>query len=82
MILDLDRNGNQDALRFPTFHHEILDHQHWDAGDPFGRIKIVIAEGFARPNRSPPFERFKDIVNMSFQHAPLREYPIDHPHKR
>lgn len=82
MSLDLDRNGNQDPLRFPAFHPEILDQQHWDAGDPFGRIKVIIAEGLARPKRSPPFERFKDVVIMSFQHAPLREYSMDRSDKR
>ncbi|KAJ5273901.1 hypothetical protein N7478_009026 [Penicillium angulare] len=70
-IADIDRDGNQEFLRFPTFHPDILDQRHWDAGDPYGRIKVVIAEGFARPNRSPPFERVKDVISMSFQHAPL-----------
>lgn len=70
-IADIDRDGNQDFLRFPAFHPDILDQRHWDAGDPYGRIKVVIAEGFARPNRSPPFERVKDVISMSFQHAPL-----------
>ncbi|EAW20963.1 uncharacterized protein NFIA_114960 [Aspergillus fischeri NRRL 181] len=36
-------------------------------------IRVVIAEGFARPNRNPPFERVKDIIAFSFQHAPLRK---------
>ncbi|KAL5690672.1 hypothetical protein EMGR_007630 [Emarellia grisea] len=35
-------------------------------------IRVVIAEGFARPNRNPPFERVKDIIAFSFQHAPLQ----------
>ncbi|QQK43814.1 RNA-binding motif protein, Y chromosome, family 1 member F/J [Penicillium digitatum] len=68
---NLDRDGNQDALRFPQFHSEILQQKHWDAGDSQGRIKIVIAEGFSRPNRSPPFERYKHVIAFSFQHAPL-----------
>ncbi|KGO43082.1 hypothetical protein PEX1_068690 [Penicillium expansum] len=67
----LDRDGNQDTLRFPPFHPEILQQKHWDAGDSQGRIKIVIAEGFSRPNRSPPFERYKHVIAFSFQHAPL-----------
>ena len=71
---DLDRDGNQDSLRFPPFHPAILEQRHWDAGDPNGRIKVVIAEGFARPNRSPPFERVKDTISLSFQHAPLRKF--------
>jgi hypothetical protein len=36
-----------------------------------GRIKVVIAEGFSRPNRTPPFERFRHVIAFSFQHAPL-----------
>ncbi|KAJ5225094.1 hypothetical protein N7468_006319, partial [Penicillium chermesinum] len=70
-VIDLDRDGNPDNLRFPAFHPEILEQRHWDAGDVYGRIKVVIAEGFARPNRTPPFERVKDVVSLSFQHAPL-----------
>ncbi|WEW59866.1 hypothetical protein PRK78_005347 [Emydomyces testavorans] len=69
---ELDKNGDQEGLRFPPFHEEILRHTHWDAGEMYGRIRIVVAEGFARPNRSPPFERVRDIVIFSFQHAPLR----------
>lgn len=67
----LDRDGNQDSLRFPPFHSEILQQKHWDAGDSQGRIKVIIAEGFSRPNRLPPFERFKHVIAFSFQHAPL-----------
>ncbi|OQE35179.1 hypothetical protein PENCOP_c014G01058 [Penicillium coprophilum] len=68
---NLDRDGNQDALRFPPFHSEILQQKHWDAGDSQGRIKVLIAEGFSRPNRTPPFERYKHVIVFSFQHAPL-----------
>ncbi|KAJ5979941.1 hypothetical protein N7481_007239 [Penicillium waksmanii] len=67
----MDRDGNQDVLRFPQFHSDILEQRHWDAGDSYGRIKIVLTEGFSRPHRSPPFERVKDVVALSFQHAPL-----------
>ncbi|EAW10895.1 uncharacterized protein ACLA_065290 [Aspergillus clavatus NRRL 1] len=35
-------------------------------------IRVVIAEGLARPNRNPPIERVKDVVAFSFQHAPLQ----------
>ncbi|KAJ5355742.1 hypothetical protein N7517_010351 [Penicillium concentricum] len=70
-IMGLDRDGNQDTLRFPPFHSEILQQKHWDAGDSQGRIKVVIAEGFSRPNRTPPFERYKHVIVFSFQHAPL-----------
>ncbi|KAL4994109.1 hypothetical protein BDV10DRAFT_10778 [Aspergillus recurvatus] len=74
-VIDLsshvDKNGNQDTLRFPPFHQEILEQRHWDAGDLHGRIRVVIAEGFARPHRNPPFERVKEIIAFAFQHAPL-----------
>ncbi|KAJ5341875.1 hypothetical protein N7541_010999 [Penicillium brevicompactum] len=66
-----DREGNQDTLRFPPFHREILQQRTWDAADPHGRIRVVFAEGFSRPNRSPPFERYRDFLTFSFQHAPL-----------
>ncbi|KAJ5389234.1 uncharacterized protein N7496_000302 [Penicillium cataractarum] len=69
-VIDIDREGNQDSLRFPPFHGEILEQRHWNASDELGRIKIVLAEGFSRPNRSPPFERVKDVMFFSFQHAP------------
>ena len=39
-----------------------------------GRIRVVIAEGFARIRRTPPFERTRDVVAVSFQHAPLRKH--------
>lgn len=78
---EMDRDGNQDVLRFPPFHPDILEQRHWDAGDSYGRIKIVLAEGFSRPHRSPPFERVKDVVALSFQHAPLsKSSDLRHPH--
>ncbi|KAJ5895550.1 hypothetical protein N7495_007241 [Penicillium taxi] len=67
---DIDRNGNRANLRFPDWHPEILEHPDWDASDTHGRIKVVIAEGFSRPHRSPPFERIKDVIVLAFQHAP------------
>lgn len=72
-ILDVDKTGNQDSLRFPPFHQEILEQRHWDAAELYGRIRVVIAEGFCRPHRYPPFERVKEIVAFAFQHAPLRK---------
>ncbi|KNG90264.1 hypothetical protein ANOM_001811 [Aspergillus nomiae NRRL 13137] len=71
-VIDIDKSGNQDNLRFPPFHQEILEQQHWDAGELYGRIRIVISEGFARPHRNPPFERVKEVVAFAFQHAPLQ----------
>lgn len=70
----LDRDGNPARLIFPSFHREILEQSHWDAGDTNGRIRVIIAEGFARPLRSPPFERVKDVIILSFQHAPLSQW--------
>ncbi|OOQ87535.1 hypothetical protein PEBR_15449 [Penicillium brasilianum] len=69
-VINVDREGNQDYLRFPPFHGQILEQRHWNASDELGRIRIVLAEGFSRPNRSPPFERVKDVIVFSFQHAP------------
>lgn len=73
-FVEVDKNGNQDHLRFPPFHQEILHQSHWDAGESHGRIRVVIAEGLSRPHRSPPFERVKDIIAFAFQHAPLRTF--------
>jgi hypothetical protein len=77
--LDVDKTGHQDSLRFPLFHAEILDQNHWDAAETYGRIRVVISEGFSRPHRSPPFERVKDIIILSFQHAPLGVYKYLRP---
>ncbi|PWY78150.1 hypothetical protein BO94DRAFT_626729 [Aspergillus sclerotioniger CBS 115572] len=75
-VIDLssyvDKSGNQDNLRFPPFHQEILEQRHWDAAELYGRIRVVIAEGFCRPHRYPPFERVKEIIAFAFQHAPLQ----------
>ncbi|KAI3007227.1 hypothetical protein CBS147346_3363 [Aspergillus niger] len=75
-VIDLssyvDKTGNQDSLRFPPFHQEILEQRHWDAAELYGRIRVVIAEGFCRPHRYPPFERVKEIIAFAFQHAPLQ----------
>jgi len=58
-------------LQFPPFHNEILQQSHWDARDGLGRIRIVIAEGLARgAGHNRGFERLRDIVAFSFQHAP------------
>ncbi|PKY00636.1 hypothetical protein P168DRAFT_313405 [Aspergillus campestris IBT 28561] len=70
-VIDIDKSGNQDHLRFPPFHSDILEQRHWDAGDLHGRVRIVISEGFSRPHRSPPFERVKELIVFAFQHAPL-----------
>lgn len=38
-----------------------------------GRVKVIIAEGLANGLVPTTFERTKNIVSFSFQHAPLRE---------
>jgi hypothetical protein len=64
-------------LKFPAFHSELLSQSHWNPGDDLGRIKVVISEGFSRDNPAFPFERIKNIVSFSFQHAPLGEFSIE-----
>lgn len=50
-----------------------MHQSHWAAGDPLGRIRVVIAEGFSRGIgvQENFFDRVKDAVAFSFQHAPL-----------
>ncbi|KAG9238660.1 hypothetical protein BJ875DRAFT_367344 [Amylocarpus encephaloides] len=69
--IELDKQGEFEKLKFPAFHKEVLSQNYWSAGDDLGRVKIVIAEGFARDNVSYGFERAKNLVSFSFQHAPL-----------
>ncbi|KIW15489.1 hypothetical protein PV08_05535 [Exophiala spinifera] len=62
-------------LRFPSFRKEVLQQPHWEPGDPVGRIKVVISEGVLRDTTPPTassiiFDRFRDVVCFSFQHAP------------
>ncbi|KAI9817243.1 MAG: hypothetical protein M1827_001356 [Pycnora praestabilis] len=70
-ISGFDFNGDQEALKFPPFHQEILTQNFWTAGENLGRIKIIMAEGIVREQRNLPFERTRNIVTFSFQHAPL-----------
>ncbi|KAL6904218.1 hypothetical protein GGI43DRAFT_432827 [Trichoderma evansii] len=67
----VSKNGDLEPLRFPNFRQEVLRQNHWNPADDFGRIKIVISEGFPRDSLSMPFERVKNVVAFSFQHAPL-----------
>lgn len=72
--LDTDKIGTHGLLKFPPFHMEMLTQSWWSAGENMGRIKIIIAEGLVRNiAAASPFERIKNIVSFSFQHAPLRE---------
>ncbi|KAK0126460.1 hypothetical protein ONS95_008058 [Cadophora gregata] len=71
LSVDLDKNGEFEKMKFPTFHKELLSQSYWNPGDDLGRIKVVISEGFSREQLTYPFERIKNIVSFSFQHAPL-----------
>lgn len=75
MPLGFDTEGHIEPLRFPPFHRSILQQQYWTPGEHFGRIKVVITEGMARsysPDlpHSGGFDRFRDVLAFSFQHAP------------
>ncbi|KAL9584973.1 MAG: hypothetical protein Q9212_001795 [Teloschistes hypoglaucus] len=71
-VIEMDKNGEQECLRFPPFHQEMLTQTWWSAGEDFGRIKVVIAEGFAESQGLPSgFRRLRNIVSFSFQHVPL-----------
>lgn len=75
-VLDFDKNGEHDELRFPTFHSAMLSQSWWNAGETLGRIRLVLSEGLVRANRHPPFERIKNIVAFSFQHVPLGDHSV------
>ena len=69
---DTDKDGNRDQLRFPPFHTEVLTQTWANPTQNVGRIKIVIAEGINHGSGVSAFERTKNLVSFSFQHAPLR----------
>ncbi|KFY15542.1 hypothetical protein V492_01924 [Pseudogymnoascus sp. VKM F-4246] len=69
--INVNKNGELETLKFPEFHQELLSQNYWNAGDDLGRIKVVIAEGLHRDSPAMPFDRIKNIVAFSFQHAPL-----------
>lgn len=69
----LDKNGNLKSLAFPVFHSEILTQSWWSASQDLGRVKVVISEGYARGQPEMPFQRVKNVVVFSFQHAPQGE---------
>ncbi|KAI9053364.1 hypothetical protein LZ554_002323 [Drepanopeziza brunnea f. sp. 'monogermtubi'] len=71
LSMDLDKHGEFEKLKFPTFHKELLSRTYWNPGDDLGRVKVIIAEGFSREHMAYPFERIKNVVAFSFQHAPL-----------
>ncbi|KAI9835467.1 MAG: hypothetical protein M1819_002385 [Sarea resinae] len=69
---EFDKNGNRESLKFPPFHQELLSQSWWNPAEDLGRIKVLISEGFPRERHRPPFERVKNIVMFTFQHAPLK----------
>ncbi|CZT08402.1 uncharacterized protein RCO7_08225 [Rhynchosporium graminicola] len=71
LSVDLDKHGEFEKMKFPAFHRELLSQSYWNPGDDLGRIKVVISEGFSREQPNYAFERIKNIVSFSFQHAPL-----------
>lgn len=76
--VEMDKTGNQECLRFPPFHQQVLAQQWWSPGEDTGRVKLVISEGIA-PGQNPSsgFRRVKNLLTFSFQHAPLGEYQPD-----
>lgn len=77
-VPDRDKDGNHDQLRFPPFHTEVLTQTWANPAQNIGRIKIVIAEGINHGPGVSAFERTKNVVSFSFQHAPLREVEFKH----
>ncbi|KAJ6785421.1 hypothetical protein PWT90_06648 [Aphanocladium album] len=67
---DISGTGELDTLKFPNFQQELLNQSYWSPADDLGRIKVVISEGYTRES-TMTFERLKNIVAFSFQHAPL-----------
>ena len=76
--LDTDKDSNHDQLRFPPFHTEVLTQTWANPSQNLGRIKIVIAEGINHGTGVSAFEKTKNLVSFSFQHAPLREGKSKH----
>lgn len=65
--------GNSRQLCFPPFHSEMLTQVWADAAQNMGRVKIIIAEGIHNGQATAGFQKLRNIVAFSFQHAPLRE---------
>lgn len=75
-IAVLDKAGNHDMLRFPPFHQEMITQSWWNAGESMGRIRVVIAEGIVYGHAVSSFERTRNLVSFSFQHAPLSKLKV------
>ncbi|KAJ3484820.1 hypothetical protein NLG97_g6963 [Lecanicillium saksenae] len=67
---DISGTGELDPLSFPAFQRELLNQSYWSPADDLGRIKVVISQGYTRES-TMTFERLKNVVAFSFQHAPL-----------
>ncbi|KAM7192479.1 hypothetical protein V8F33_008354 [Rhypophila sp. PSN 637] len=59
-----------ELLRFPLFRPHLVGRQS-APGDSFGRIQIIISEGFQREMPGDPVQRFQNLVVFSFQYLPL-----------
>ncbi|SLM36804.1 hypothetical protein LPUS_00665 [Lasallia pustulata] len=60
----------------------MLTQSFWNAGENIGRVKVLVSEGIARARGNSPFERLRNIVSFSFQHAPISESrPLSLPAK-
>lgn len=70
-LVEMDKAGNAQCLRFPHFRPEMLTQSWWAAGENMGRIKVIISEGFKSELEGLPFIRLKNVVCFSFQHAPI-----------
>lgn len=76
ILTDFSKNGELNSLTFPAFDERIVRQSYWSAADTWGRIKLVISEGFIDDTALlPGIQRVKNIVAFSFQHAPLRMPP-------
>ncbi|SZF03051.1 unnamed protein product [Blumeria hordei] len=69
--IGLDTHQKPKALKFPAFHKELVSQSYWSPVDDLGRIKVVITECIAREDAGYQFERIKNMLSFSFQHAPL-----------
>lgn len=70
----MTKTGSKDVLRWPAFQTEQLARTYWSAGENMGRIKVTIAEGYAKDGEHSRFVRTRNVVTFSFQHAPLSTY--------
>ena len=68
-------------LKFPPFHHTLMSERYWNAADKMGRIRVELSISYA-DERHDRFVKMYNVVNFSFQPAPLGElklYPLSHP---